>query len=106
MMRLNFKGDTSDPITAAQAALEAENWEADTNNPIFDNFPHEAEEMISLVLDEPANTATIPGSTFNEQGMYLLVLTSTELSTDTSTNLSLGSGALAGSGTAWVFWVE
>ena len=61
--------------------------------------------MIDLILNEPDTSVTIEGSVFDTDGLYFLILTSTKLSTDTD-GLSLGSGALSGVGTAFVFWVD
>jgi hypothetical protein len=80
-------------------------WEADPNNPVFDNTPRQPAEMIDLVLGDPPDFADIPPTAFDATGMYFLVLTSTELSTATE-GLQLGSGALAGRGVAWAFWVD
>jgi hypothetical protein len=97
LVRINFSG--TDPL--------ADNaWTPDANNPVYDNAPREPGAMIDLVLNEPVTHVTIPASAFSEEGIYLLILTPAELSTSVSSNLALGSGALAGAGTAWMFWAS
>ncbi len=91
--------------TGATDALEPGNWQADPQ-PVWDDFPRTASEMIALVENDPTSSATVDASAFDQAGVYILVLTTTELSTEVSTNLFLGSSALAGAGTAFVFWVD
>jgi len=100
--RLNFVGDTANPA----AALDAASWQADANNPVFDNTPRKPSEMIDLIINSPVPNTTVPGDNLNTTGLYVLVLTTTEVSTSVSSNLALGSGGLAGAGIAFVFWVD
>ncbi|MEE8408930.1 MAG: hypothetical protein V3T05_04955 [Myxococcota bacterium] len=98
VVRLNFNGGGN--------ALDAGAWTVDANNPVFDNFPREPKEMMDLVLKQPVTSVVIPAADFDTNGIYLIVLTPTELSTVVSSNLALGSGGLAGTGTAWIFLVD
>lgn len=99
VVRINFASGGSN-------ALDPTAWTVDANNPVFDNFPRQPKEMMDLVLKQPVTDVTIPFDVFDTNGIYLLVLTPTEMSTDVSVNLALGSGGLAGAGTAWIFWVD
>ncbi len=101
LLRFNFSGDGS-----AASFVDDTKWLADPGNPVFDNAPRDPGGMTDLVLETPATSADIPGSVFDTTGMYLLVVTNTELSTDSSSSLVLGSGALAGKGTAFFIWVN
>lgn len=87
-----------------QGALNSANWQADTQ-PIFDNRPTEPRDIIDLVLGNAPTSADVPASVFDQTGVYFLVLTRAELSTDTD-GLAVGSGAMAGVGTVFAFWVE
>jgi hypothetical protein len=86
-------------------ALSSGSWQTDTQL-VWDNFPRTGGDMIALIAGEPATSATIDASAFDQTGLYVLVVTATELSNNVSTNLFLGSSALAGAGTAFVFWVD
>ena len=86
--------------------LDKASWQPDANNFVFDNTAKTPDDMRKLVTDEPESNVTIPTDTLNASGLYILVLTTAELSTDVSTNLALGSGSLAGAGVAFVFWVD
>ncbi len=90
--------------TGPAAALDANNWQADSK-PVFDNLPREPRAMIDLLVQTPVSSVEIPATTFDKTGVYFVVLTAAELST-TTTKLALGSGALAGVGTVLSFWVE
>ena len=100
--RINFVGNTAD----VSAALEAASWQADPANPVFNNTPTTPADMINLIIHDPVTNVTIPGSDLNVTGLYFLVLTTTEISQDVSSNMALGSGALAGAGVAFVFFVD
>jgi hypothetical protein len=100
ILRIRYVGGTG-----ATDALDAASWQADPQ-PVWDNFPRAAGDMIDLVASEPDTYATVPQATFDQDGVYILVVTITEISSDVSTNLFLGSSALAGAGTAFVFWVD
>jgi len=101
--RIDFTGSTTDPT----AALSAASWQPENANPVFDNTPKKPEEMIDLIIKDAVPNVTIPGQTsLNVDGLYVLILTTTELSTDVSSNLALGSGGLAGAGVAFIFWVD
>jgi hypothetical protein len=101
--RLNYVGSASD----VAAPLQAASWQADSANPVFDNTPKKPEEMIRLIINEAVPNVTIPGQqALNTKGLYILVITTTELSTEVSSNLALGSGGLAGAGVAFMFWVD
>ncbi len=91
--------------TGATDALAPASWQADPQ-PVFDNLPRDAGGLIALVAGDPEPTATIPAEVFDQPGVYILVVTTTEVSTDVSTNLFLGSNAMAGIGTAFVFRVN
>ncbi|OGQ90645.1 MAG: hypothetical protein A2289_06130 [Deltaproteobacteria bacterium RIFOXYA12_FULL_58_15] len=92
-------------IGGAGDALLASSWQADPE-PVWDNFPRTASEMIEVVGSDPTTDATIEASSFDVTGAYILVITTTEISDVVSTNLFLGSNALAGAGTAFIFWVD
>lgn len=88
----------NDPVTTPA------NWQADSE-PVFDNAPRQPSELLDLLIGTPPSSLTVPGSNFGARGVYIVVVTGAELSTDT-TGLALGSGALAGVGTPLAFWVE
>lgn len=102
VLRAQFSGD---PNTAG-SALDDANWTVDEDNPVFDNTPREPQALVDLVLEQPETSVEIEASTFSEPGLYAVVLTPVELSTQTSTNLAIGSGALAGQGTVFTFFVK
>lgn len=102
VVRINFAGDVGDAMSVADAA----NWTSDTQNPVYNSAPTEPAQMIDLVINPPATSEAIPASVFSETGLYFLVVTTAELSTDVSSNLAIGSGGLAGKGTAFVFFVN
>jgi hypothetical protein len=84
------------------------NWSSsqpDPGNPVFDNAPQSPAAMVDMITNEPPTSETIPSDVFNQQGLYSVILTPVELSTDTS-GLSIGSGAVAGWGTGIVFIVD
>lgn len=97
LFRINFSGTD---LTVGTA------WTADANNPVYDNVPREPSAIVDLILKQPVTEVTIPADSFSQTGIYLLILTPVELSTNVSSNLALGSGGLAGAGTAWMFWVD
>jgi hypothetical protein len=99
LFRVNYTGTSTGMLTQT-------NWQLDPKNPIFDNAPRKAGDMIDFVTKSPSTSLTIDGAYFGQKGLYILVLTATNLNTTTSDNLSLGSGALAGSGTAFAFYVD
>jgi len=80
-------------------------WSVHSPAVVFNNMPAPPSDFISLVTSSPAANVTIPADRFVSQALYFLIVTTAALSTDTSDNLAIGAGALAGSGTAWVFWV-
>jgi len=103
VIRINFVGDA----TVAQSALQAANWQADPQNPVYDNAPRDPSGFIQLVTATPATSEEIPATTFDTTGLYIVLLTPVELSTEKSSNLALlGSAALAGVGTSFVMWVD
>jgi hypothetical protein len=87
--------------------LASQSWTVESNPVVYNNSPTQPADLIQLVLGPtPPTQVTIPGSAFNTTGLYLLILTTADLSTNVSDNLAIGSAALAGAGTAWVFWVS
>ena len=100
--RINFAGDTADAMSVATAA----NWTADAQNPVYNSAPTEPSQMIALVINPPETSADIPADVFSQAGLYFLIVTTAELSTDVSSNLAIGSGGSAGKGTAFVFFVN
>jgi hypothetical protein len=103
VVRVDYAGNVAD----ASDFVNGANWSPDEANPIFDTFPRETDEIIDLILNaQTERSATVPADVFSETGLYLLVLTTTELSTSTSNNLFAASGAMAGAGVAWSFFVE
>jgi len=102
VVRINFTGDSADP----QSVLTDTNWSADSSNPVFNSAPTDPSQMIDLVINPPETSVDIPATAFSQTGLYFLVVTTAELSTDVSSNLAIGSGGLAGKGTAFVFFVN
>jgi len=100
--RVNFTGDVAD----AASVLTGSNWEADSQNPVYNTAPTEPSQMISLVVNPPETSVVVPAGIFSETGLYFLVVTTANLSTDVSSNLAIGSGGLAGKGTAFAFFVN
>ena len=90
------------PFTGSDA-LSAGSWGEPSL--VFDNAPRQPAEMINLFLGDPVTEVEIPSGVFAQTGVYFVVVTPVELSNDTD-NLALGSGFIAGWGTAFVFWVE
>lgn len=103
VLRFNLVGD---PATNPAAALDANAWQVDGDNPVFDTTPRAVGELMALVSEDPQTSIIIPSDVFDTVGLYLLLLTPVELSLDVSGNLALGSGALAGKGTGFVFFVD
>lgn len=99
VLRINFSG------SYPSQAFNSGSWSADASNPIFDTAPRSPGDMIDWVLNEPATDTDIPATVFNQAGLYAVVVTPVELSTDVD-NLSLGSGGMAGLGTPIVFFVQ
>ncbi len=86
--------------------FDAGNWAFDKDqDTVFDTFPREASAMIDLITKEPETSVTIPSSAFDSAGLYALAVIPAELSQETE-GLGVASGALAGQGTVWVFWVD
>jgi len=103
LARIDYSGTDTSSINF----LNPNNWQAAPQNPVFDNTPKEPGDMIKLIMNDPKTSLTIPGANYlNQPGLYVLVLTAVELSTEVSSNLALGSGALSGAGVAWIFWVD
>ncbi len=100
LFRVNYLGNDlgDDP----QAMLEPNSWIADAHNPIYTNLPTAPGEIFSFITEKPT-AAVIPASSFERAGLYLLVATHANMDNDTSSNLSLGSNALAGKGTGFLF---
>lgn len=101
VVRVDFTEQTMTHATVLNSA----NWSVDSANPVFDNTPRDPAGMFDLLQSAPPTSAEIPATTFDRQGLYVVVVTPTELSDDTD-NLMLGSAALAGKGTAFVFLVN
>jgi len=78
----------------------------DQSQPAWDDVPRDAAGMLEVITGTPATTATIPASVFSESGAYAVMVTLTDISSNTSTNLSIGSSALAGEGTGFIFVVK
>ena len=102
LFRIDFVGDAGNPADVVNAA----SWQAAAQNPVFDNFPRTGGEALEFVLGDPVSSATIPADVLSTQGLYLMLVTAVELSDDVSSNLTLGSSALAGAGRAWAFWID
>lgn len=98
VFRIKFEG--SGPLDA----LDGSKWQVE-EGPVFDDLPKKPADMINLILNQPPTSVTIPGNTFDTAGVYFIIITATELSTTTE-RLLLGSGALAGYGTAFAVWVD
>ena len=100
LFRMQYTGGAG-----AADALDSGNWSADPR-PVYDSMSRDPAELISLVLlNEAPTDAEIPASAFDTAGVYVLVVTSTALNTG-GDGLALGSGAMAGVGTAFMFWVD
>lgn len=82
------------------------NWTPDQTQPLWDNVPRDATGMLDVITGTPATTLTVPATVFNKPGAYALMVTLTEISSTTSSNLSVGSSALAGEGVGFVFVVK
>jgi hypothetical protein len=102
LLRINFYGDPGVPADYTVGS----NWGADPDNPIYDNAPRDSGAMIDIVTQAPETSATIDAGAFDTVGLYVLIVSNVELSTKTSSNLSIGSAALAGKGQSWIFWVD
>jgi len=102
VFRINYNGaDWSLTNVSKQS-----NWTPDQTQPIWDNVPRDATGMLDVITGTPATTVTIPATAFAKAGAYALMVTLTEISSTTSSNLSVGSSALAGEGTGFVFVVK
>jgi hypothetical protein len=82
------------------------NWTPDQTQPTWDNVPRDAAGMLDVITGTPATSVTVPASVFSKAGAYAVMVTRTEISSTTSSNLSVGSSALAGEGTGFVFIVK
>ncbi len=93
--------------TGGDDALDPSSWRLPSEpNPVFENGPRTVGEYVNLIFnDNPATAFTIPRETFGRPGLYITVVSPVAVATDISSNLSLGSGAVAGAGTAFAFWV-
>jgi hypothetical protein len=102
VFRIEYIGNGVDDAASSQSwRLPAE------PNPVFENHPRSVGEYVNLVFeDTPPTSFTISREAFGAQGLYITVVTPVAVSTDVSSNLSVGSGALAGGGTALAFWVQ
>ncbi len=102
VFRINFAGD----FTQYSSVTTASNWTVDSGNPVYTNAPETATAMLDMLTGTPATSVTIPTSAFSAKGLYMVMVTLTELGTNTSDNLSIGSGSVAGWGTGFVFIVQ
>jgi len=103
LLRVDFSGSATNPASFVSQA----SWTFDSaGNPVFDNAPKTPSAMADFVINPATSSQSIDATHFNKKGLYVLVLTATELNTDASGNLSYGSGALAGFGTAFTFFVQ
>lgn len=98
--RLNFTG------TWPTQVADTSKWQVDGSNPVYNDMPTTPEGLLDVITAQPGTSATIPNATFSQPGVYLIALTKTEISTTTSSNLSIGSGTLAGRSTGFVFLIE
>lgn len=96
VFRVNYVGTNN--------ALSPQSWQADTSNPVFSNLPQSANDYVAIITGNQESTLTIPASAFSGRALYFVVVTLLEVSTETS-GLSIGSGAIAGAGTAFTFFV-
>jgi hypothetical protein len=100
VFRMNYVG-TSWPTDATTQA----SWQLPSQNPVYNDLPKDAGGLIDVITRNPPSSVVVPHATFTQAGFYLLTLTKATISTDT-TNLSIGSGALAGKSIAFAFLVE
>lgn len=101
VLRIDYNGANNDP----SSLLNGDNWQPEPT-PVYDTMPREAGEIIDLITQQPETSHEIPATVFDRKGLYILVVTATGLSSDTSSSLSIGSGAMAGIGTAFLFFVQ
>ncbi len=101
VFRIEYVGSGGDD------ALEASSWRLPSEpNPVYENGPRTIGDYVNLIFnDSPPTAFTIPREVFGQTGLYIAVVSPVAVGTDISGNLSLGSGAVAGAGTAFTFWV-
>jgi hypothetical protein len=68
---------------------------------VYSSLPAQASDYLQFINSTPPKQVTIPGSAL-ASGPYVVLAVSARLSLDTSTNLFIGSGALAGAASAFV----
>lgn len=80
----------------------------DLKNPevVFDNRPESAEEIIQFILGTPPTSVTIPAETFDQDGIYGVIVVMMNKQDDLLPNTFLGSPILAGSGAAVLLGVS
>lgn len=77
-----------------------------TPGQVYSSFPQDPNAILGFINTTPPSQITIPAETFANAGPYIVLAVSARLSLDTTTNLFLGSGALAGSANAFVIEVK
>ncbi len=102
LFRVDFVGNPSLP----SEVVASSSWQAGPGNPVFDNFPRSGGEALDFALGDPVSSVTIPGDVLTTSGLYIVLVTGVELSNEVSSNLTLGSSAIAGAGRAWAFWID
>jgi hypothetical protein len=100
--RILYSGDTSSPTEF----LNTENWSTDPHNPIYQSPPQDTQSLLYFLVAPNETEKTIEKLHFGQVGLYMLTVQNLNLSTHSSDNLSLGSGALSGSGTNYLIWVH
>lgn len=73
-----------------------------TPGQLYSSFPTNPNDILAFINSTPPTQVTIPAATFASAGPYIVLAVSARLSLDTTTNLFLGSGALAGAANAFV----
>ncbi len=88
--------------------LEVFGNKADGSGPglVYSSLPTSAQDLLSFLNSTPPTSLTIPADTLSATGAYVVAAASMRLSLQTSTNLFIGSGALAASANVFVVEVK
>src|SRR5262249_7867929 len=84
-----------DPQNLLGAALGKRSFE-------YSNMPTSGPELLKFITEDPSLDVTIPGKHFQAPGCYLVLVATARLNIDTSDNLFVGSGAIAGAANAFI----
>jgi len=100
--RLIYSGDTSNP----SEFLDPQNWSTDPSNPIYEFPERTTQSLLYFLVSAEKTEKSIEASYFSKAGLYNLTVHDLNLSTNSSANLSLGSGSLSGPGINTLIWVH